>query len=135
MIRPHPAECTCNCHANPSQKRMELVRLQEDEAVNHRCYSRAVLKGFANPNGFRCRDCGQFYGVDQATNQLRPIEGDQTFGPHPGMAPSRFPTVAPLGWRLLNWVTPAFAPAGFQVMIRDGIRPPAWEIVTVWTMA
>lgn len=134
MTIPHSINCKCKCHAKPADKRLEIVSLQVDDEANRRCFSHAVLVGFTHPVGYRCRDCNQFYGIYSTTDQLRPITGDWTTGSHPNIAPSRFPNVATLGWRLLNWLTPAFAPVWLQERIRDSIRPPTWEIVTRWTM-
>lgn len=134
MNRSHPADCKCNCHADPGNKRMEAVFLQKDDADLRRCFSHAVFEGFTNPCGFRCRDCNQYYGVDPVTNQLRPITGDQIYGPHPDIAHGPFDPAVHLGWRALNWLTPAFAPVWLQVKIWHNLRAKEWEIVTRWTM-
>lgn len=135
MATPHPLTCACRCHADPAEKRMEVIALQQDDSYHQRCFSRASLQGFNNPNGLRCRDCGQYYGYHPVTNELRPIEGNPTFGPHPGsIAAGRLAPVANLGWRVTNWLTPNSAPVWFQEKIRDGVQPPVWQIVTRWTM-
>lgn len=133
MILSHPDNCECRCHIDTENKKMEWVNLQED-APNRRCFSGAALLGFTNPRGFRCRDCGQYYGVHHDTNLLRPIKGNPTFGWHPRDTPGRFAFVSLLGWRVADWLTPTSAPVWLQEKIRAGLQPPVWVIVTRWTM-
>lgn len=133
MISLHSPNCTCACHDEPGSTRMEIVHLQQDNTVNHRRFSHAELVGFTNPNGLRCRSCGQYYGADNIKDPLRPIEGNTTVGSHPDL-PKPFPHVAPLAWRLMSWFTPAYAPLWLREKIREGLQPKEWEIVTKWTM-
>jgi len=133
MARLHPADCTCNCHADPGEKRMEAVFLQKDDPALRRCFSHAILVGFMQPNGLRCRDCGQYYGYDPVTDALRPIEGNHTSGPHPDI-PHWLASANSAGWRQVRWLTPDFAPEWLHRKIYTGTLPTTWEIVTRWTM-
>lgn len=103
-----PADCTCNCHANPGEKRLYVVNLQENDLDRRWLFSGASLQGFTNPNGLRCRDCNQYYGYKFGTDQLQPIEGNWTFGPRPDSL--------------------------LAIPQSEGLHEAAWGIVTVWTM-